>query len=180
MPTATGTLQGTTIVLDDAFTALDGQRVRVTLEPLEPASSAGEPSANEGELAVDPPMARLIGRTILSTSPDGTVELQFDGSQQFTNRFGTIQGGMLAAMLDSSLGIAIFSLLDPGQRAVTVEMSTHYFRPAQPGPIRARASVLHKSSTLAHAQADLFDAAGVRLAHAVGSLRIAGAKADNA
>ena len=63
------------------------------------------------------------------------------------------------------------------QRAVTVEMSTRYFRPAHPGPISGRARVLHRSSTLAHAQADLFDAAGEKLAHAVGSLRIVDTRA---
>jgi uncharacterized protein (TIGR00369 family) len=145
---------------------LEGRKVRVTIEPIDE-----EPVALD-ELSLMPPMARLIGRTVVSTSADGTVELRFEGSPRFCNRFGTIQGGMLAAMLDSTLAYSVMPTLAAGQRALTVEMSTRFFRPAQPGPIVARASLLHRSSQLAHAQADLFDAAGVRLAHATGSMRI--------
>jgi len=145
---------------------LEGRKVRVTLEPID------EDAPLQDELSLMPPMAKLIGRTLVSTSPDGSVELRFEGSPRFCNRFGTIQGGMLAAMLDSTLAYSVMPTLAPGQSALTVEMSTRFFRPAQPGAIIARANLLHRSSQLAHAQADLFDAAGVRLAHATGSLRI--------
>lgn len=155
-----GIVQGTTVVLEQALPELEGQRVQVTLEP-----------ASEEENGA-PPMATLIGRSIVASAPDGRAELRFEASERFANRFGTIQGGMLAAMLDSALGIAVTATLSPDQQAVTVEMSTRYFRPAQPGPIQARASVLHRGSTLAHAQADLFDPAGTHLAHATASMRI--------
>lgn len=157
-----GFLTGETIVLRAAVPELEGRKVRVTIEPIE----------DEDELTQMPPMAKLIGRTVVGTAPDGTVELRFDGSPRFCNRFGTIQGGMLAAMLDSTLAHTVMATLAPGQSALTVEMSTRFFRPAQPGAIIARANLLHRSSQLAHAQADLFDTAGARLAHATGSMRI--------
>ncbi|HKP58798.1 MAG TPA: PaaI family thioesterase [Polyangiales bacterium] len=159
-----GVVRGETVVLTAGLPELDGRPVRITIEPIE-----DEPATAE-EL---PPMARLIGRSVVSASPDGTVELRFEGSPRFCNRFGTIQGGMLAAMLDSALAHSAMAALGPGQSALTVEMSTRFFRPTAPGTITARASLLHRSSQLAHAQADLFDSAGVRLAHATGSMRIA-------
>jgi len=161
-----GFVRGETIVLSAGLPEFEGRKVRVTIEVVDETPAAAD------ELSLMPPMAKLIGRTVVSTSPDGTVELRFDGSPRFCNRFGTIQGGMLSAMLDSTLGFSVMPTLAPGQRALTVEMSTRFFRPAQPGPIIARASMLHRSSQLAHAQADLFDTAGVRLAHATGSMRI--------
>jgi uncharacterized protein (TIGR00369 family) len=159
-------VRGEAIVLSGELPEFEGRKVRVTIEAIE------EAPAEADELSPLTPMAKLIGRTVVSTSADGTVELRFDGSTRFCNRFGTIQGGMLSAMLDSTLAYSVMPTLAPGQSALTVEMSTRFFRPAQPGPIIARASMLHRSSQLAHAQADLFDAAGVRLAHASGSMRI--------
>jgi uncharacterized protein (TIGR00369 family) len=167
-----GIVQAGNIVLSEALPELEGKRVRVTLEVLGDVMSPAAPTTDvSGQL---PPMARLIGRTIVETTPDGTAVLRFDGSTRFSNRFGTIQGGMLAAMLDSSLAIAVMATLAPGQSAVTVEMSTRFFRAAQPGTLEARASVLQGGKTLVHAQSDLYDATGTRVAHATGSLRIVG------
>jgi hypothetical protein len=52
-----------------------------------------------------PPAARLLGREIISVNaPPGEVQLRFLAHGHFANRHGTIQGGMLAAMLDSATG----------------------------------------------------------------------------
>lgn len=165
-----GFVRGHTIVLEAALPELEGRRVRVTVEALD--DSPPEAEAEHDALSIMPPMAQLIGRSVVSTSQDGSVELTFEGSPRFSNRFGSIQGGMLAAMLDSTLAYSAMAALQPGQRALTVEMSTRFFQPATPGRMRARASLLSRSKNLAHAQADLYDTTGARVAHATGSLRI--------
>src|SRR5258708_36966051 len=53
-----------------------------------------------------PPIAKLLGRTVIASDPCGTVELRFSARDEFTNRHGTIQGGILTAMLDSAGGMA--------------------------------------------------------------------------
>ena len=59
-----------------------------------------------------PPAAHLLGREIVSTDPhSGEVKLRFTASEQFANRHGTVQGGMLAAMLDSATGNAVMARL---------------------------------------------------------------------
>ncbi|HKU37709.1 MAG TPA: PaaI family thioesterase, partial [Polyangiales bacterium] len=149
-----GFVRGHTVVLEAALPELEGRRVRVTVEALDEAPQPAE--GERDELSILPPMAQLIGRSVVSTSPDGSVELAFEGSPRFANRFGSIQGGMLSAMLDSTLAYSAMAALQPGQRALTVEMSTRFFQPATPGRLRARASLLHLSKNLAHAQADLY------------------------
>jgi uncharacterized protein (TIGR00369 family) len=131
--------------------------------------------AMDERLSKVPPVAKLLGRKIIDAAADGTVRLQFKASEKFANRFGTVQGGILSAMLDSALGISVLVTLPPGQFCVTVTLNTTYFRPAKPGPIHAQARVLHRSGKLAHAEADLHDEAGVRIARATASLRILGA-----
>ena len=57
-----------------------------------------------------PPIAKLLGWTLLEISPQaGTIAVQFDGKADFLNPRGTIQGGILAAMLDDTLGPALFA-----------------------------------------------------------------------
>ena len=62
-----------------------------------------------------PPAAQLLGREIVSVDPhSGEVKLRFAARTEFANRHGTVQGGMLAAMLDSAKAL-ILSHLDPAQ-----------------------------------------------------------------
>ncbi|MEH2555680.1 hypothetical protein V1286_003209 [Bradyrhizobium algeriense] len=59
-----------------------------------------------------PPAAHLLGREIVSVDPhSGEVKLRFTAKKEFANRHGTVQGGMLAAMLDSATGNAVMARL---------------------------------------------------------------------
>ncbi len=118
------------------------------------------------------PLARLLGREIVSSDVSGSVRVRFSPSVQLTNRYGTIQGGILSAMLDSAVSLAVIATLAEGSSPVTVSMTTQYFKAAKPGAIEARAHLLQATKTLAHAEADLYDNSGNRLAHAIATLRI--------
>jgi acyl-coenzyme A thioesterase PaaI-like protein len=48
-----------------------------------------------------PPGAQLLGREWLGFDESGHALIRFQAQLAFTNRHGTIQGGFLAAMLDS-------------------------------------------------------------------------------
>jgi acyl-coenzyme A thioesterase PaaI-like protein len=49
------------------------------------------------------PAPVLLGREILSMDTEsGEVRLRFLADRQFSNRHGTVQGGMLAATIDPS------------------------------------------------------------------------------
>jgi len=57
-----------------------------------------------------PPAAVLLGREVISVdAKSGEVQLRFLAHPQFANRHGTVQGGMLAAMLDSATGNAVMA-----------------------------------------------------------------------
>jgi acyl-coenzyme A thioesterase PaaI-like protein len=59
-----------------------------------------------------PPAAVLLGREVISVdAKSGEVQLRFLADRQFANRHGTVQGGMLAAMLDSATGNAVMASL---------------------------------------------------------------------
>lgn len=122
--------------------------------------------------ALDSPASRLLGREILAATPEGVVELRFRPGEELCNENGVLQGGMVTAMLDATLGNAVKATLPAGQSPITLEVSARFLRPAPPGPVLAFGRVLHRGRSLATAEAELRDADGRLLAHAVSTKRI--------
>ena len=76
----------------------------------------------EGRVA-PPPAADLLGWELMAVDPEaGTIEVAFTATEQFLDPVGVIQGGLLAAMLDDTLGPALVATLGPGQFALTTCM----------------------------------------------------------
>jgi uncharacterized protein (TIGR00369 family) len=128
--------------------------------------------SGDDPLAATPPAARLLGRRVLTADRQrGAVELEFQATQEFVNRHGHVQGGMLAAMLDSAVGCAAVAAL-AGQSVVTLTMNVTYLRPAAAGPMRASGRVVHRGKSIAFADAELRDHSGEVVATATATLRI--------
>jgi uncharacterized protein (TIGR00369 family) len=120
-----------------------------------------------------PPAAQLLGREIISIdSLSGEVKLRFTAKQEFANRHGTVQGGMLAAMLDSATGNAIMARLPAHLTAVTTRLDTQFLKPAVLGAIVATARLLHQDERSAEVIAELTDSEGKIVATARAELRV--------
>jgi uncharacterized protein (TIGR00369 family) len=120
-----------------------------------------------------PPGAALLGREWLGLDEAGNVgTIRFLAQPSFTNRHGTIQGGFLAAMLDSATGVRALAALPPEKTAVTMSLDTRFLKPARPGVLTARARVSEHSEREIVVTADLSDEAGVIVASAAARLRI--------
>jgi len=127
---------------------------------------------SDDPLTQTPPAARLLGRRIVSTDRRaGVVELEFQALPEFANRHGGVMGGMLAAMLDSTVGCAAVATLG-GQSVVTLTMHVTYLRPAAIGTIHARGRVVHRGGSIAFAEGELRDRSGEVAASATATLRI--------
>jgi uncharacterized protein (TIGR00369 family) len=124
------------------------------------------------------PGARLLGREWLGFDDRGHALIRFHAQLAFTNRHGTIQGGLLAAMLDSATGICALAALSPDQTVVTKSLDTRFLKPATVGPITAQARVIERTERDMVVQAELVDAKGIRVADATARLRIFGKKHD--
>src|SRR4051812_38055424 len=62
-----------------------------------------------------PPVAELLGWTLESIDPQGgNIVVRFEARPEFTNPLGNVQGGLLAAMLDDTMGPALVATLPPG------------------------------------------------------------------
>ncbi|MGD0141553.1 MAG: PaaI family thioesterase [Rhizomicrobium sp.] len=129
-----------------------------------------DPSSHQVQ---DTPAARLLSREVLSVDAEtGEVTLRFVAKPEFANRHGTVQGGFLAAMLDSATGMAVMLSLPPDMTAVTTRLDVSYLKPASIGPLRATSRVTARDTRSANVEARLMDDAGLELATANAELRI--------
>jgi uncharacterized protein (TIGR00369 family) len=119
------------------------------------------------------PAAVLLDREIVSVDTEsGEVRLRFLADRQFSNRHGTVQGGMLAAMLDSAAGNAVIANLPSDRTAVTTRLDTTFVRPAALGPLTATARLVKLDDRSASAEAELIDGFGQVVARARAELRV--------
>jgi uncharacterized protein (TIGR00369 family) len=119
------------------------------------------------------PSAVLLGREIVSVDTEsGEVRLRFLADPQFSNRHGTVQGGMLAAMLDSATGNAVIANLPSDRTAVTTRLDTTFVKPAALGPLTATARLVKLEDRSASAEAELIDSSGQVVARARAELRV--------
>lgn len=111
------------------------------------------------------PCHHLMGRDIVRAEPgSGESELTFQAPESFTNGMGNIQGGFLAAMLDSVMGAALSTLLAEGERPPTLEMKINFVRPAKVGTIGGTARVVHRGKSMAFIEGELLGPSGDLLA----------------
>jgi len=120
-----------------------------------------------------PPSAQLLGWHLLDARPqEGWIRVGFDGKHAFRNPAGSIQGGILCAMLDDTMGPAVFVMTEGRCYTATIAINVNYMAPAKPGRIVAEASVVKLGASIAFAEGRLTDEAGTLLATATATLRV--------
>ncbi len=120
-----------------------------------------------------PPSSRLLGWHLLDARPsDGWVRIGFDGKPEFCNPAGFIQGGILSAMLDDTMGPAVFVMTEGRLYTATITMTVNFLAPAKPGPIVGEANVTQLGKTIAFVAGRLTADNGTVLATATTSARL--------
>jgi uncharacterized protein (TIGR00369 family) len=111
-------------------------------------------------------MARTLGYDVVEASQGKVVVTALPNGDQL-NPAGTVHGGLAATLLDSCMGLAIWSATDKGFGSTTLEFKISFVRPIMPGAgqIRAEGSVLTVGRRIGTAEGRLTDKAGRLLAH---------------
>jgi uncharacterized protein (TIGR00369 family) len=120
-----------------------------------------------------PPCSRLLGWHVLDARPrDGWIRIAFDGKAEFCNPAGFIQGGILSAMLDDTMGPAVFVKTDGRLYTATITMTVNFLAPAKVGPIVGEGKVVQIGKSVAFIEARLLDAQGAVLATSTATARL--------
>jgi uncharacterized protein (TIGR00369 family) len=107
---------------------------------------------------------------LIDIDPDsGTIEVAFTATEAFLNPAGDVQGGLLAAMLDDTMGPALVATLPPGDWAPTIDLQVQFLAPVKPGELRARGRVVRRGRDVAFLAGELRDARDRLLATATAS-----------
>ena len=120
-----------------------------------------------------PPSSKLLGWHLLDARPnDGWIRIGFDGRKDFCNPAGFVQGGILSAMLDDTMGPAVFAMTDGRLYTATITMTVNFLAPAKPGRIFGEATVTQLGKTIAFVEGRLMAEDGAVLATATTSARL--------
>ena len=120
-----------------------------------------------------PPSAKLLGWRLLDARPDrGWLKVGFEGRAEFCNPAGFIQGGILSAMLDDSMGPAAFMTSAGRFYATTISLTVNFLAPAKPGPLIVEAQVIQLGKSVAFMEGKLMAHGGAVLATASTTARL--------
>lgn len=108
-----------------------------------------------------PPIARLMDIRLAEIARGRAV---FSGTPQefHYNPLGSVHGGYAATLLDSAMGCAVHSTLDPGDIYTTLEFKINFLRALthETGEVRGIGTVINATRTTALAEGRIEDAAG--------------------
>ncbi len=102
--------------------------------------------------------SRYLGLEILEADKTArTVKVAFNASDELCNMWGGIQGGMVAAMLDDVMSLAVGLDLEWGQISPTLELKVSMLNAARPGRIIGTGRVIKRGKSVGFIEGELTD-----------------------
>ena len=125
-----------------------------------------------------PPIAKVLGFGLASVDR-GRAVFEMDAAEYHYNPIATVHGGVICTLLDSAMGCAVHSMLEPGYGYTTLELKVNFLRAVtmQSGHLRCDGAVIHSGNRVALADARLVDGAGTLYAHGTSTCMIFAPKA---
>jgi uncharacterized protein (TIGR00369 family) len=109
----------------------------------------------------------------------GRVSCRLVTDARHQNIQGVIHGAVTMSLLDTAMGHALDSLLQPGEFCSTTQISLQYLRATRPGDVLEGVGfVTHKGRRIAYLEGELKDAAGRLIARAQGTWYVGAIHAD--
>ena len=114
-----------------------------------------------------------LGIGVESLSPGRAVYV-LDPSPATINAMFTVHGGVLATLMDTAMGSAVFTRLGDGWYYTTLELKANFIRPVQLGGKRliCVGQTIHVGRRTAIAEARITDPDGALIAHATSTCMI--------
>jgi uncharacterized protein (TIGR00369 family) len=118
------------------------------------------------------PFVELLGFELLHFE-GGASTVRLTPKPEHLNIFGKVHGGVLMTLMDTTMAQAARSV-QPDHGAITIEMKTSFFRPAEGGgALLAKGRLLHRTRSMAFVEATVYDDSGQACAHATGTFKYA-------
>ena len=128
------------------------------------------------EIPLSPSAALLGWRLVEHDAAKGWVKVAFEARPEFLNPAGFVQGGFLAAMLDDTMGPALWLMTNGEFFPATIAMTVCFLDSAAPGPLFGEGQVMRYGNTIAFLEGRLSNSAGRLLARATANARMVPAR----
>ena len=99
----------------------------------------------------------------------GLSEIAYAPKPEHLNSFAVTHGGALMTLLDVTMATAARSVQND-MGVVTIEMKTTFMQPAR-GQLSGKGRLMHRTATMAFAEATVFDEDGRACAHSTGTFK---------
>ena len=109
------------------------------------------------------PFVRLLGLEFVAAER-GSATFALEVREELTRMGGILHGGAVVSLMDTAAAYAVHTLLEPGGRTVTVDLTVHFLRPAGTGRVEARARVIRKGRRVLILNVEAQDDAGTLIA----------------
>jgi acyl-CoA thioesterase len=107
------------------------------------------------------PFFTLMGIDVVSTEP-GKAVLKMQVRPDMHNGVGWLQGGMLAAIADEAMALAIYPQLSENEGIATISESTTFIKGVREGVIFAEGRVIKKGRRVAFTEGEVWTENGSR------------------
>lgn len=132
-------------------------------EPQQPAElDPRHLEALRGRIA-ESPFHRWAGMELIRVG-GGEAELAMDLEDHHFNPQRIVHGGIISAMADTAIGLALRSILAPGSTHRTAQLGVHFLAKGEGNRLVGRGRALHLGSRMGYGEGEVLDAQGKLLA----------------
>jgi uncharacterized protein (TIGR00369 family) len=117
------------------------------------------------------PFHRWAGMELVSVG-GGRAELAMDLTDHHFNPQRIVHGGIISALADTSIGLALRSVLAPGHTHRTAQLNVHFLAKGEGNRLVGRGRTLHAGARMGYGEADVLDGTGKLLARATATFII--------
>ena len=129
-------------------------------------SGLDERELHELQLRVrNSPFHQWAGMDLIEVG-NGKAELAMDLRPHHFNPQGIVHGGIISALADSAIGLALRSQLRAGMTHRTAQLDVHFLAKGEGNRLIGRGRALHLGERMGYGEADVMDGAGRLLAKA--------------
>jgi uncharacterized protein (TIGR00369 family) len=114
------------------------------------------------------PFHQWAGLDLVSVG-DGTAELAMDLRPHHFNPQGIVHGGIITAVADTSIGLALRSKLPAGLTHRTAQLNVHFLAKGEGTRLVGRGRAIHLGQRMGYGEGEVFDGEGRLLARASGT-----------
>ena len=105
------------------------------------------------------PYFQLLGIKVVELA-EGYARLTVPVIERMNSVLGALHGGVLSSLADSAVAMALFTMIEPREKPVTVELNINYLRPVQGDEAIAEARIVSRGRTIAVGDVDITDKSG--------------------